>query len=161
MTRLALALAVAVASLGSAAPATAQEKKNIVETAAAAGSFDTLASLLEQADLVETLQGKGPYTVFAPTDAAFEKVPDATLEKLGEDREMLRSVLLGHVVEGRLKAARVVKRKAVKTIAGERERIRVRGKRVRVGGARIVTPDVVASNGVIHVINRVILPPSR
>jgi uncharacterized surface protein with fasciclin (FAS1) repeats len=161
MTRVVLALVLAVAAFGAAVPATAQEKKNIVETAAEAGSFDTLASLLEQADLVETLQGKGPYTVFAPTDAAFEKVPDATMEQLGNDPEMLRSVLLHHVAKGRLKAARVVKRKSVKTLNGDRVRVRVRGKRVRVGGARVVTPDVVASNGVIHVINRVILPPSR
>ena len=161
MKRIVLALTLALATVGAAAPATAGEQKDIVETAVEAGSFDTLASLLERAGLVETLQGNGPYTVFAPTDAAFEKVPDATLEELGNDRELLRSVLLGHVAKGRLTAARVVKRKRVKTLNGERARIRVRGNRVRVGGARIVTPDVFASNGVIHVINRVILPPSR
>jgi uncharacterized surface protein with fasciclin (FAS1) repeats len=139
-----------------AAPAGAE--KNIVQTAVAAGKFKTLASLLKKAGLAGTLQGKGPFTVFAPTDAAFAKVPDATLEALGQDKAKLRSVLLYHVTKGKLTAAKVVKRESVKTLNGQRVKIRVRDDKVFVGGARVITPDVGASNGVIHVINKVLIP---
>jgi uncharacterized surface protein with fasciclin (FAS1) repeats len=132
--------------------------KNIVQTAVAAGKFKTLAALLKQAGLAGTLQGKGPFTVFAPTDAAFAKVPKATLEALGKDKAKLRSVLLYHVAKGKLTAAKVVKRSSVKTLNGERVKIRVRNDKVFVGGARVTTADVGASNGVIHVINRVLIP---
>ena len=141
---------------GNAVPASA--KKDIVETAVAAGQFDTLASLLKQAGLKKTLKGNGPYTVFAPTDKAFAKVPQATLDALAQDKAKLRSVLLYHVAEGRLTARKVVKRKSIKTLNGQRVRVRVRGDKVRVGGARVITPDVRASNGVIHVINKVLIP---
>jgi uncharacterized surface protein with fasciclin (FAS1) repeats len=147
----------AALSQGNAVPASAQ-KKDIVETAAAAGNFDTLASLLQQADLVETLKGKGPYTVFAPTDKAFSKVPKETLDALAKDKEQLRSVLLYHVAAGKLTAKKVVKRKSIKTLNGQRVRVKVRGDKVFVGGARVVTADVRASNGVIHAINKVLLP---
>jgi uncharacterized surface protein with fasciclin (FAS1) repeats len=139
-----------------AAPSGAE--KNIVQTAVAAGKFKTLASLLKKAGLAGTLQGKGPFTVFAPTDAAFTKVPDATLEALGQDKAKLRSVLLYHVAKGKLTAAKVVKRESVKTLNGQRVKIRVRDDKVFVGGARVTTPDVRASNGVIHVINKVLIP---
>jgi uncharacterized surface protein with fasciclin (FAS1) repeats len=139
-----------------AAPSGAE--KNIVQTAVAAGKFKTLASLLKKAGLAGTLQGKGPFTVFAPTDAAFAKVPDATLEALGQDKAKLRSVLLYHVAKGKLTAAKVVKRESVKTLNGQRVKIRVRDDKVFVGGARVTTPDVRASNGVIHVINKVLIP---
>ena len=154
--------AVAVAGPASAGPqesaASAGAKKDIVETAADAGQFDTLASLLKKAGLVKTLKGKGPYTVFAPTDAAFAKVPKATLKALGKDKAKLRSVLLYHVADRKLTAAKIVKRRSVKTLNGQRVRIRVRGETVRVGGARVTTADVRASNGVIHVINKVLIP---
>ena len=154
-------VAVAAAPAGArtdlnAAPSGAE--KNIVQTAVAAGKFKTLASLLKKAGLAGTLQGKGPFTVFAPTDAAFAKVPDATLKALGKDKAKLRSVLLYHVAKGKLTAAKVVKRESVKTLQGQRVRIRVRDDKVFVGGARVTTADVGASNGVIHVINKVLIP---
>jgi uncharacterized surface protein with fasciclin (FAS1) repeats len=133
-------------------------EKNIVQTAVAAGKFKTLASLLKKADLAGTLQAKGPFTVFAPTDAAFAKVPSATLEALGKDKAKLRSVLLYHVAKGKLTAAKVVKRESVKTLQGQRVKIRVRDDKVFVGGARVTTADVGASNGVIHIINKVLIP---
>jgi uncharacterized surface protein with fasciclin (FAS1) repeats len=152
--------AVAVAGLIAGAPADTPRAsdRNIVETAGAAGNFKTLASLLGRAGLVKTLEGKGPYTVFAPTDAAFDKVPKRALARLGRDKAALRAVLLLHVAKGRLTAAKVTKRRAVKTLNGRRLAIRVRGGKVLVGRAAVVTPDVSASNGVIHAIDKVLLP---
>jgi uncharacterized surface protein with fasciclin (FAS1) repeats len=164
---LAAVTAVAVAAVGPSASASvpsqgnavqASAKQDIVETATAAGKFKTLTSLLKQAGLAGTLQGKGSYTVFAPTDAAFAKVPKATLQALGQDKAKLRSVLLYHVAKGKLTAAKVVKRSSVKTLNGQSLRIRVSGDKVTVGGARVTKPDVAASNGVIHVINKVLIP---
>jgi uncharacterized surface protein with fasciclin (FAS1) repeats len=132
--------------------------KTIVQTAVAAGSFKTLASLLKKAGLVGTLQGKGPFTVFAPTDAAFAKVPKATLAALGKDKAKLRSVLLYHVVKGNVPAAKVVKLRSAKTLNGKAVSVRVNGGNVLVGGARVTTADVKASNGVIHVVNKVLIP---
>jgi transforming growth factor-beta-induced protein len=132
--------------------------KTIVQTAVAAGSFKTLTSLLKKAGLVGALQGKGPFTVFAPTDAAFAKVPKATLAALGKNKAMLRSVLLYHVVKGNVTAAKVVKLRSAKTLNGQAVPIRVSGRNVFVGGARVTTADVKASNGVIHVVNKVLIP---
>jgi uncharacterized surface protein with fasciclin (FAS1) repeats len=164
-TRTAAAVVVASAvALGTAAPAGARPladtaaKKDIVQTAAAAGKFTTLVSLVKQAGLAKTLKGDGPFTVFAPTDKAFSKVPASTLEALGKDRKKLRAVLLHHVASGRLSAAKVVKRHSIRTLNGDRVRVRVRNGRVYVGGARVLTPDVKASNGVIHVIDKVLIP---
>jgi uncharacterized surface protein with fasciclin (FAS1) repeats len=152
-------VAVALLSVSAAAPADSSKaaKKDIVQTAAAAGNFKTLASLLKQAGLVKTLKGKGPYTVFAPTDAAFAKVPKATLDGL-DTKAKLRAVLLLHVAKGKLTAAKVVKRASIETLNGQRLKVKVRNGKVFVGGARVVTPDVKASNGVIHAINKVLLP---
>jgi uncharacterized surface protein with fasciclin (FAS1) repeats len=152
--------AVAVTAMigGATADTPRASDKNVVETAVAAGKFKTLTSLLKRAGLANTLQGKGPYTVFAPTDAAFAKVPDATLARLARNRAKLRSVLLLHVAEGRLTAGKVTKRRSVKTLNGQRLAIRVRDGKVFVGGARVVTANVTASNGVIHAINKVLLP---
>ena len=158
------ASAVALAAAGPASAVHADHSarttadKNIVETAVATGKFKTLASLLQKAGLAGTLQGKGPYTVFAPTDAAFAKVPKATLDALGKDKAKLRAVLLYHVAEGKLTAAKVVKRSSVKTLNGQRVSVRVRNGKAYVGGARVTTADVRASNGVIHVINKVLIP---
>src|SRR5690349_10132048 len=138
--------------------ATAAPAKNIVQTAIAAGQFKTLASLLTKAGLAGTLQGKGPFTVFAPTDAAFAKVPKATLAALGKDKAKLRAVLLYHVVKGRLSAAKVAKLHSVRTLNGDKVRITVRAGKVRVGGARVTATDIGASNGVIHVLDRVLIP---
>jgi uncharacterized surface protein with fasciclin (FAS1) repeats len=156
-------LATAVVAFGDgdspARQAAKAPKKNIVETAVGAGKFDTLVSLVQSAGLAETLSGKGPYTVFAPTDKAFKKVPAETLEALGNDRKALRRVLLYHVADGRYPAARVASKRSIATLAGPRLDVEVRKDVVRVGGARVVTPDVRTSNGVIHAINRVLIPP--
>jgi uncharacterized surface protein with fasciclin (FAS1) repeats len=150
-------LASAPASASPADPATAP-KSNIVETAVAAGNFTTLVSLVKQAGLAETLSGPGPYTVFAPTDAAFRKVPKKTLKALGKDKAKLQAVLLYHVAEGRLAAKRVVKRTSIKTLNGAKLRIRAADDNVFVNKSKVVTADVRASNGIIHAINRVLIP---
>jgi len=166
ISTLATVTAVAVAAVGptfasarsdgNAAPASA--KQDIVETAAAAGNFDTLTALLKKAGLVKTLRGEGRYTVFAPTDAAFAKVPKKTLNALAKDKTKLRAVLLYHVAKGKLTATKVVKRESIKTLNGQRVRVHVRHGNVYINRARVVTPNVRASNGVIHVINRVLIP---
>jgi transforming growth factor-beta-induced protein len=138
--------------------APAAPSKNIVQTAVGAGQFKTLVSLVKRAGLAGTLSGKGPFTVFAPTDAAFAKVPKATLAALAKSPAKLRQVLLYHVVKGKVTASQVVKLTSARTLQGTSLAIRVRGGSVYVGGAKVTTPDVVASNGVIHVINKVLIP---
>jgi uncharacterized surface protein with fasciclin (FAS1) repeats len=154
----ALALAVSVT-----APARAAEPKakDIVDTAVAAGSFNTLATALKAAGLVDTLKGKGPFTVFAPTDDAFRKLPAGTLEKLLADKAQLTKVLTYHVVAGKVMAADVVKLKEAKTVEGSMVKIIVVSGGVKVNDANVVKTDVSASNGVIHVIDSVILPPAK
>jgi uncharacterized surface protein with fasciclin (FAS1) repeats len=154
----ALALAVSVA-----APARAEHhmSKDIVDTAVAAGSFNTLATALKAAGLIETLKGKGPFTVFAPTDDAFKKLPAGTLEKLLADKAQLTKVLTYHVVAGKVMAADVVKLKEAKTVEGSMVKITVANGAVKVNDANVVKTDIGASNGVIHVIDSVILPPAK
>jgi len=135
--------------------------KNIVETATAAGDFGTLVSLIQQAGLAETLATGGPFTVFAPTDAAFAKVPKDTLSALAANPTQLRAVLLYHVAKGELRAKRVVKRSSLKTLNGSRLKVKVKRRNVKVNNAKVLKTNVDASNGVIHVINRVLLPPKR
>jgi uncharacterized surface protein with fasciclin (FAS1) repeats len=155
-----LVLAASLAASAAASPAGhATTKSNIVQTAAGAGQFKTLVSLVKKAGLVGALSGKAPLTVFAPTDAAFAKVPKATLAALGKDKAKLKAVLLYHVVKGKVTAAQVVKLSSAKTLQGDAVAIKVKGGKVFVGGAQVVTPDVMASNGVIHVINKVLIPP--
>jgi uncharacterized surface protein with fasciclin (FAS1) repeats len=153
------ALALSVAG----APATARpsEEKNIVQTARAAGTFKTLTTLVTKAGLARTLSQPGPYTVFAPTDAAFKKVPKSTLKSLAKNKAKLRAVLLYHVVAGKVPSSEVVTMKSVKTVNGKSVRIRTSNGSVYVNTARVTKPDVNASNGVIHVINRVLIPPTR
>jgi uncharacterized surface protein with fasciclin (FAS1) repeats len=153
----ALLLAAAI-TLIAAAPASARQNQDIVDTATAAGQFTTLTKLIKRAGLVSALREPGPYTVFAPTDKAFAKVPKRKLRALARDKAKLKSVLLYHVVAKRLPAAKVVERKGAKTLNGKRVRFRVRGGDVFVNRAKVTTADVMASNGVIHVINRVLLP---
>ena len=153
-----IAAAAAVSARHATAAGRTMGEKNIVQTAVAAGEFKTLASLLTKAGLAGTLQGKGPFTVFAPTDAAFAKVPKATLAALGKNKAKLRAVLLYHVVKGRVTAAQAMKLASAKTLEGKSLSIRVRGGKVIVGGATVVKADVMASNGVIHVINKVLIP---
>jgi uncharacterized surface protein with fasciclin (FAS1) repeats len=156
----ALALAsVAVGGDGASSADSAKAKKNIVKTAAGDARFDTLVTLVKQAGLAKTLSGKGPFTVFAPTDKAFKKVPAETLEALGEDKEALKRVLLYHGVSGRYPAARVVKKESLKSLAGPRLKVRVKGDTVKVGGAKVIQADIKASNGIIHAINGVLIPP--
>jgi uncharacterized surface protein with fasciclin (FAS1) repeats len=152
--------AVAALSLSALAPVVSAKpaQRNIVQTAVAAGQFKTLTKLFKQAGLAGALQAKGPFTVFAPTDAAFAKVPKATLAALAKGKAKLRAVLLYHVAEGKLPAAKVVKLHSVKTLNGQSLKVRVSHGTVTVGGARVIKTDVDASNGVIHVINKVLIP---
>ncbi len=154
------AAAVAVAAIGASASNASRSEgnQNIVKTAIAAGQFKTLASLLTNAGLAGTLQGKGPFTVFAPTDAAFAKVPKATLAALAKNKAKLRAVLLYHVVKGKVTAGQAMKLRSARTVNGKPLSIRVSGGRVLVGGATVTKADVAASNGVIHVINKVLIP---
>lgn len=149
-----------VMTLAAADRAAWAQQQNIVQTAVAAGSFKTLAKALEAADLVATLSGPGPFTVFAPTDEAFAKLPAGTLDSLlkPENREKLRRVLTYHVVPGRVMAADVVKLSSAKAVSGDTISIAVRDGVVQVDQARVVKTDIAASNGVIHVIDAVILP---
>lgn len=139
-----------------AATALAVQAKDIVETAVAAGNFKTLATALQAAGLIDTLKGKGPFTVFAPTDAAFAKVPKADLEALLKDKAKLTAVLTYHVVPGKVMAADV-KAGKVKTVQGSQLTISTSGG-VMVDGAKVTATDIVASNGVIHVIDSVVIP---
>ena len=154
------AVSVTGAASASAQQAGAAQDADIVDTAVAAGSFDTLAKLLERARLVDTLKSEGPFTVFAPTDAAFAKVPKNKLNALLRNRRKLRRVLLYHVAAGQLEAADVVQRWSIRMLKGRKVRVRVRDSNVFLNRARVVTPDVMASNGVIHVIDRVLIPPA-
>jgi uncharacterized surface protein with fasciclin (FAS1) repeats len=130
---------------------------NIVETAIAAGSFKTLVTAVKAAGLVETLSGKGPFTVFAPTDDAFSKLPAGTIEGLLKDIPKLKSILTYHVVAGKVTAADVMKLKTAKTVQGQNVSIDTKSG-VKIEGANVVKADVMTDNGVIHVIDKVILP---
>jgi uncharacterized surface protein with fasciclin (FAS1) repeats len=136
------------------------ETGDVVDTAVAAGSFKTLATALEAAGLVSTLKGPGPFTVFAPTDEAFAKLPAGTLEELlePENRDKLRRILTYHVVAGKVMASDVVKLKSANAVSGDTIAVNVANGVVRVDSARVVKTDIAASNGVIHVIDTVILP---
>jgi uncharacterized surface protein with fasciclin (FAS1) repeats len=134
--------------------------KDIVDTAVAAGNFKTLAAALKAADLVDTLKGKGPFTVFAPTDDAFGKLPKGTLDDLlkPENKKKLAGILTYHVVSGNVLAADVVKLTKAKTVQGTEVTIKVDNGKVTVDGANVTATDIKCSNGVIHVIDAVILP---
>ena len=146
--------------LGSAWMVSASEKQNIVDTAVAAGSFRTLAKALDAAGLVETLKGKGPFTVFTPTDEAFRKLPAGTLEDLlkPENKDKLVAILTYHVVPGEVLASQVTEMKSAKTVNGHALTITTEGDAVMVDNAKVVKTDILCSNGVIHVIDSVMLP---
>ena len=146
-----------------AVPAKAAEPmaKDIVDTAVANGSFTTLVAAVQAAGLVDTLKGAGPFTVFAPTDAAFKKLPAGTVEALLKDPAKLKDILLYHVVPGKVMAADVVKLNSADTAQGKPVAIKVMDGKVMINDATVVTADVAASNGVIHVIDTVILPPAE
>lgn len=156
-------LAIAVMMLVVAAlPAAAQGEKNIVEIAAGDDRFETLVAAVQAAGLVETLQGEGPFTVFAPTDDAFDALPEGTLDALLQDTETLSKILTYHVVSGNVMAADVVglDGQDVATVQGENVMVKVDGGNVMVNDANVIITDIVASNGVIHVIDKVIIPPT-
>jgi uncharacterized surface protein with fasciclin (FAS1) repeats len=154
---LAAVAAVAVAILAPAS-SVARSQGNIVQTAAAAGQFKTLIKLAGIAGIAGALEGKGPLTVFAPTDAAFAKVPKATVAALEHNRAKLRAVLLYHVLKGKITAAQLIKRHSVKTLNGQSLAVRVKNGVVTVGGVRVIKTNIAASNGVIHVIDGVLIP---
>lgn len=138
-----------------------QEAGDIVEVAASAGTFETLLTAAREAGLVETLRGEGPLTVFAPTDSAFAKLPEGALESVLQDREKLRAILTYHVVAGEVTSDRVVKLDEAETVNGAKVRIRVRDGSVMINDARVLKADVQAGNGVIHVIDSVLMPPEK
>jgi transforming growth factor-beta-induced protein len=141
-------------------PAVTEAPKDIVDTAVAAGSFETLVTAVQAADLVETLKGEGPFTVFAPTDDAFAKLPAGTLEDLlkPESKGTLTAILTYHVVPGKVMAADVVGLESATTVNGKDLSIKVEGDTVMVDSATVVQTDIECSNGVIHVIDAVVLP---
>jgi len=160
MTRVrTLAMTAALALPLGAGAATAQAA-DIVDTAVSAGSFETLVAAVEAAGLVETLKGEGPFTVFAPTDEAFAALPEGTVESLllEENRDQLVAILTYHVVPGAVSAADVVELDTAETVQGDTIDITVDGGTVMVDGATVVQADVMADNGVIHVIDQVIMP---
>lgn len=150
----------ALIGLAAALPARAADR-DIVDTAVGAGDFKTLAAALKAADLVSTLKGEGPFTVFAPTDAAFAKLPSGTVENLlkPENKQQLVDILTYHVMPGKVMAADVVGMDEAKAVNGKMIDVQVDGSSVKVNEANVTSTDIAASNGVIHVIDQVILPP--
>jgi uncharacterized surface protein with fasciclin (FAS1) repeats len=136
-------------------------EKDLVETAKAAGQFGTLLTAATKAGLVDTLKADGPFTLFAPTDEAFAKVPKETLDALLQDKAKLKEVLLYHVVRGKVMAADAVKLDSVKTVQGRPFTIEARGGKVMINNAQVIKADIGASNGVIHVVDTVLLPPAE
>jgi uncharacterized surface protein with fasciclin (FAS1) repeats len=155
------AIAVAAIGLTLVSVDTRAAEKDIVDTAVSTGKFKTLARALGAAKLVDTLKGSGPFTVFAPTDEAFAKLPAGTVESLlkPENKEQLVAILTYHVVPGKVTAADVVRLKEAKTVNGKMVDIKTKGDAVMVNDAKVTATDIGASNGVIHVIDTVILPP--
>jgi len=162
VVRMLMAGALALAVGTTAASVRAQEK-DIVDTAVAAGSFKTLAAALNAAGLIDTLKGKGPFTVFAPTDDAFAKLPAGTVETLlkPENKAQLVAILTYHVVPGAVTASQVTRLKGAKTVNGQSVTIGTMGGSVTIDKAHVVKADIKASNGVIHVIDAVMLPPAK
>lgn len=155
-----VALTALLVTTSSSVRAEQNAPRDIVDTAVAAGTFKTLAAALQAADLVSTLKGTGPFTVFAPTDAAFAKLPAGVLDDLLKpaNKARLQRILTYHVVPGRVMAAEVVKLKTATAVSGDAITVVVQGGAVRVDNATVTATDIAASNGVIHVIDSVILP---
>jgi uncharacterized surface protein with fasciclin (FAS1) repeats len=162
-TKSILALVLALSCLMVTAAVTFAQEKDIVDTAVGAGSFNTLVAAVKAADLVDTLKGPGPFTVFAPTDEAFAKLPKGTLDDLlkPQNKAKLTAILTYHVVPGKVMAADVVKMKKAKTVEGSDIKIKVKADKVMVNKAKVVKTDVMASNGVIHVVDAVLMPPAK
>ncbi len=155
---IALAVTVAATAVAAAPARTNQGELNIVQTAQQAGTFKTLLALATKAGLADEL-ATGELTVLAPTDAAFKRVPKSTLRAVQKNPKLLKRVLLYHVISGKAPSSTVVTLKSAKTLAGPSVKIRVTGNRVFVNNARVTKVDIAASNGIIHVINRVLIPP--
>ena len=136
-------------------------EQDIITIATEAGSFSTLATALMEADLVETLKSEGPFTVFAPTDEAFAKLPEGTLENLLQDKEALKEILKYHVVSGNFSSEDVAKYSSAKTLSDQMFEIKVTDNGIFIDNAKVVTADIKASNGVIHIIDSVIIPNSK
>src|SRR3954454_769579 len=160
MKRITLAVTLTLLTLSLSAVAASAGKKDIVDTAVAAGNFKTLATALQAAGLVETLKSAGPFTVFAPTDESFAKLPAGTLDDLlkPENKEKLVAILTYHVVPGKVTAKDVMKLHEATTVNGKDVKIMADGGKVMVDNANVVKTDIACSNGVIHVIDSVILP---
>ncbi len=158
LTPIAMAAALIVPGSVGEKPSSDEPTMNIVEIAASNGSFNTLVTAVQAAGLAETLSGKGPFTVFAPTDEAFAKIPQADLEALLADKEALTAVLTYHVVAGKVMAEDVVSLSSATTVNGQDVDIKIWDGKVMVDGATVLTTDIEATNGVIHVIDSVILP---
>ncbi len=135
-----------------------ENKKDIVTIAVEAGTFKTLATALTETGLVEALKGEGPFTVFAPTDEAFAKLPEGTVENLLQDKEALKNILLYHVVSGKVKSKDVVKLNKATTLNEGDVKIKVKNNNVMINNSKVIQADIYASNGVIHVIDTVLLP---
>jgi uncharacterized surface protein with fasciclin (FAS1) repeats len=133
-------------------------KKDIVTIAVETGKFNTLAKALTETGLVEVLQGEGPFTVFAPTDDAFKKLPEGTIESLLKDKETLKSILLYHVISGKVTADQVVTLDKAKTLAGKNINIKTNDDGVVINDSKVITADIMAKNGVIHIIDTVLIP---
>ncbi len=163
LSGLALAGALVTVSTPAAAQTHNQSNDDIVDVAVSAGSFQTLVAAVQAAGLVETLKGEGPFTVFAPTDEAFAKLPAGTVEELlkPENLEKLQAILTYHVVPGKVMAADVAGLEWAKTVQGQSIKVSIKDGTPMVDDARIVTTDIAASNGVIHVIDAVILPKEK
>jgi uncharacterized surface protein with fasciclin (FAS1) repeats len=156
-----LALTAAVAGSFAVAATALAPRATIVDVAAGNKDFSTLVSLVKRAGLVDTLNGDGPFTVFAPTNKAFEKLPKATLTAVQNDDELLKRVLLYHVVPGKVMAKDVVKVDSADTaLEGAKLKVKVKDGKVKINGANVVKTDIAASNGVIHVIDGVLVPPA-
>jgi uncharacterized surface protein with fasciclin (FAS1) repeats len=157
------AVAATVIGIAAGSASTYAADKDIVDTAVAAGQFKTLAAAVTAAGLVDTLKGAGPFTVFAPTDAAFAKLPVGTVDTLlkPENKTKLTAILTYHVVPGAVGAADVVKLKEAKTVNGAMVAVKVDGGNVMINDAKVTTANIPASNGVIHVMDTVLLPPSN
>ena len=157
-TRLTALLAVAALCITLGAMPAQAQTKDLVDTAVSAGTFKTLATALKAADLIDTLKGAGPFTVFAPTDEAFAKLPAGTLDTLLKDPAKLKSILLYHVVPGKVLAKDVVTLKSAKSVQGSAITIAAGGGKVMADKANVIKTDIMATNGVIHVIDAVMLP---
>ena len=158
LTSLVLATSLVLYGPGEKPETTSQNDENIVEVAIAAGSFNTLVAAVKAAGLVETLSGPGPFTVFAPTDEAFAQIPEADLNALLADKEALTAVLTYHVVTGAVRSTDVVKLSSAEPVNGQSVTIKTMDGKVMIDGATVVSADIEASNGIIHVIDKVILP---